>query len=95
MRAFAAEPDFTTASAGSLQVAAAAIDARNSTFEMSGLAGTVRIALASAPSGWWIKSAFIGPTNAADPVLLQYIGGKFVTIVPQQAAIAEAVWPMK
>ena len=31
----------------------------------------------------------------ADPVLLQYIGGKFVTIFPPQAAIAEAVWPMK
>jgi branched-chain amino acid transport system substrate-binding protein len=29
------------------------------------------------------------------PVLLQYIGGKFVTIFPQQAAIAGAVWPMK
>jgi len=69
VRAFTAEPDLATASAGSLQVAAAAIDARNSTFEMSGLAGTLRIALASAPSGWWIKSAFIGPTNAAeDPV---------------------------
>jgi branched-chain amino acid transport system substrate-binding protein len=25
-------------------------------------------------------------------VLLQYIGGKFVTISPPQAAVAEAVW---
>src|SRR6202049_1213088 len=33
--------------------------------------------------------------NDADPVLLQYIGGKFVTISPPQAAVAEAVWPMK
>ena len=36
-----------------------------------------------------------GQNNDADPVLLQYIGGKFVTIFPPQAAIAEAVWPMK
>jgi len=28
-------------------------------------------------------------------VILQYIGGKFVTISPPQAAIAEATWPMK
>jgi len=28
-------------------------------------------------------------------VLLQYISGKFVTVSPPQAAIAEAVWPMK
>src|SRR5258708_738044 len=36
-----------------------------------------------------------GQNNDADPVLLQYIGGKFVTIFPPQAAVAEAVWPMK
>jgi branched-chain amino acid transport system substrate-binding protein len=36
-----------------------------------------------------------GQNNDADPVLLQYVGGKFVTIFPQQAAIAEAIWPMK
>ena len=36
-----------------------------------------------------------GQNNDADPVLLQYVGGKFVTIFPPQAAIAEAVWPMK
>ena len=36
-----------------------------------------------------------GQNNDADPVLLQYIGGKFVTVFPPQAAIAEAVWPMK
>jgi branched-chain amino acid transport system substrate-binding protein len=28
-------------------------------------------------------------------VLLQYVGGKFITIFPQQAAIADAIWPMK
>jgi branched-chain amino acid transport system substrate-binding protein len=37
----------------------------------------------------------MGQNNDADPVLLQYIGGKFVTISPSQAAVAEAVWPMK
>ena len=36
-----------------------------------------------------------GQNNDADPVLLQYIGGKFVTVFPPQAAVAEAVWPMK
>src|SRR5580698_6787277 len=42
-----------------------------------------------------IKFDETGQNNDADPVLLQYVGGKFVTIYPQQAAIAEAVWPMK
>ena len=35
-----------------------------------------------------------GQNLDADPVLLQWIGGKFVTIFPQSAAIAEAKWPM-
>ena len=42
-----------------------------------------------------VKFDEMGQNNDADPVLLQYIGGKFVTIFPPQAAIAEAVWPMK
>jgi branched-chain amino acid transport system substrate-binding protein len=42
-----------------------------------------------------IKFDEMGQNNDADPVLLQYVGGKFVTIAPTQAAIAEAVWPMK
>jgi branched-chain amino acid transport system substrate-binding protein len=42
-----------------------------------------------------VKFDEFGQNNDADPVLLQYIGGKFVTIFPPQAAIAEAVWPMK
>src|SRR6266403_2298533 len=42
-----------------------------------------------------IKFDEMGQNNDADPVLLQYIGGKFVTISPPQAAVAEAVWPMK
>jgi branched-chain amino acid transport system substrate-binding protein len=41
-----------------------------------------------------IKFDEMGQNNDADPVLLQYIGGKFVTIFPQQAAIAEPIWPM-
>ncbi|WP_439393580.1 ABC transporter substrate-binding protein [Bradyrhizobium sp. PMVTL-01] len=36
-----------------------------------------------------------GQNNDADPVLLQYVGGKFVTIFPAQAAVADAIWPMK
>ena len=42
-----------------------------------------------------IKFDEMGQNNDADPVLLQYVGGKFVTISPPQAAVAEAVWPMK
>ena len=36
-----------------------------------------------------------GQNNDADPVLLQYVGGKFVTIFPSQAAVAKPIWPMK
>ncbi len=42
-----------------------------------------------------IKFDEMGQNNDADPVLLQYVGGKFVTISPPQAAVAEAIWPMK
>jgi branched-chain amino acid transport system substrate-binding protein len=41
-----------------------------------------------------IKFDEAGQNNDADPVLLQYVGGKFVTIFPPQVAIAEAIWPM-
>src|SRR6201994_1821676 len=42
-----------------------------------------------------VKFDDMGQNNDADPVLLQYIGGKFVTIFPSQVAVAEALWPMK
>src|SRR5438132_560728 len=42
-----------------------------------------------------IKFDDMGQNNDADPVLLQYVGGKFVTISPPQAAVGEATWPMK
>jgi branched-chain amino acid transport system substrate-binding protein len=42
-----------------------------------------------------VKFDEMGQNNDADPVLLQYAGGKFVTISPEQAAVAEAIWPMK
>jgi branched-chain amino acid transport system substrate-binding protein len=42
-----------------------------------------------------VKFDEMGQNNDADPVLLQYVGGKFVTIFPAQAAVAEAIWPMK
>ncbi len=42
-----------------------------------------------------VKFDEMGQNNDADPVLLQYVGGKFVTIFPPQAAVAEATWPMK
>jgi len=35
-----------------------------------------------------------GQNNDCDPVLQQYIKGRFVTIFPPAGAIAEAVWPM-
>ena len=37
----------------------------------------------------------MGQNNGADPVLLQYVGGKFVTLYPLQAAVADAIWPRK
>ncbi|MCK1390209.1 ABC transporter substrate-binding protein [Bradyrhizobium sp. 1] len=42
-----------------------------------------------------VKFDDMGQNNDADPVLLQYVGGKFVTVFPSQAAVAEPVWPMK
>ena len=42
-----------------------------------------------------VKFDEMGQNNDADPVLLQYVGGKFVTIFPAQATVAEAIWPMK
>ena len=42
-----------------------------------------------------VKFDDMGQNNDADPVLLQYIGGNFVTIFPPQAAVADAAWPMK
>ena len=41
-----------------------------------------------------VKYDATGQNNDADPVLLQYVGGKFVTIAPEQVAVSEAVWPM-
>ncbi|HZR87571.1 MAG TPA: ABC transporter substrate-binding protein [Bradyrhizobium sp.] len=41
-----------------------------------------------------VKYDEMGQNNYADPVLLQYLGGKFVTIAPQEVAVSEAVWPM-
>jgi branched-chain amino acid transport system substrate-binding protein len=41
-----------------------------------------------------VKYDEMGQNNDADPVLLQYLGGKFVTIAPQEVAVSEAVWPM-
>ncbi|NGX99447.1 MAG: amino acid ABC transporter substrate-binding protein, partial [Candidatus Afipia apatlaquensis] len=41
-----------------------------------------------------IKFTAEGQNYDADPVLLQYLGGKFVTVFPEQAAIAEPKWPM-
>ncbi|WP_375461238.1 ABC transporter substrate-binding protein [uncultured Enterovirga sp.] len=35
-----------------------------------------------------------GQNNDADPVLLQYKDAKFLTVFPEQAAVAQAVWPM-
>ena len=35
-----------------------------------------------------------GQNPDADPVLIQYVGGKFVTIFPPSVAVAEPVWPM-
>jgi branched-chain amino acid transport system substrate-binding protein len=36
-----------------------------------------------------------GQNPDADPVLIQYIGGKFATIYPEAVAVADARWPMR
>jgi branched-chain amino acid transport system substrate-binding protein len=41
-----------------------------------------------------VKFDEMGQNNDADPVLLQYAGGKFVTIAPEQAAVSAPIWPM-
>ena len=41
-----------------------------------------------------VKFGEDGQNVDCDPVLLQYLGGKFVTVFPEQAAIAAAKWPM-
>lgn len=35
-----------------------------------------------------------GQNADADPVLIQYIGGRFVTVYPASVAVAEPLWPM-
>nr|WP_244424765.1 ABC transporter substrate-binding protein [Methylobacterium nodulans] len=45
----------------------------------------------------WKRVAF-GPDGQnpdADPVLLQWVGDKFVTVFPESVAVAPAQWPMK
>ena len=42
-----------------------------------------------------IKFDETGQNNDCDPVLLQYVGKKFVTIFPESGAIAKPLWPMK
>lgn len=41
-----------------------------------------------------VKYGADGQNADANPVLLQYVGGKFVTIFPSEVAIADAIWPM-
>lgn len=41
-----------------------------------------------------VKYGADGQNADASPVLLQYAGGKFVTIFPSEVAIADAIWPM-
>jgi len=63
---------------------------------------TIRVALAATDLPGertimpWKRVKFdeTGQNNDADPVLLQWLDGKFVTIFPEQAAVAEAIWPM-
>ena len=44
----------------------------------------------------WKRVTFdeTGQNNDADPVLLQYVKGEFVTIFPEHTALAEPIWPM-
>jgi len=44
----------------------------------------------------WKKVKFgpDGQNNDADPVLIQYVGGEFVTVSPPSVAVSEPIWPM-
>jgi len=44
----------------------------------------------------WSNCAFgpDGQNTGADPVLIQYLGGKWVTVFPEAVAVAGAKWPM-
>jgi branched-chain amino acid transport system substrate-binding protein len=41
-----------------------------------------------------VKYGADGQNPDADPVLIQYVGGKFVTVYPAAVAVAEPIWPM-
>jgi branched-chain amino acid transport system substrate-binding protein len=41
-----------------------------------------------------IKFSSEGQNEEADPVLLQYLGGQFVTVYPESVAVAAGKWPM-
>jgi branched-chain amino acid transport system substrate-binding protein len=41
-----------------------------------------------------VKFDETGQNDDSDPVLLQWIGSKFVTIFPDQAKVSDAIWPM-
>ena len=41
-----------------------------------------------------VKFGEDGQNTTADPVLIQYLGGKFVTVFPEALAISPAKWPM-
>ena len=71
LKALAADGDSAPNNATGPQVSIASIN-RDGAFELQGLAGPTRIALANAPPGWWIKSVDVGSINAArDPVTLK------------------------
>jgi protocatechuate 3,4-dioxygenase beta subunit len=63
--AVAADPDFTPSTAAAFLVATSGIDPTSAKFEMKGLGIPVRLVLSSAPRGWWLKAADVGPFNAA------------------------------
>jgi branched-chain amino acid transport system substrate-binding protein len=44
----------------------------------------------------WAKCAFgaDGQNTESDPVLIQYVGGKWTTVFPKAVAVADAKWPM-
>lgn len=57
-------PDRNLVSGATMIVGSAEPDSRW-TFRIAGLAGPVRLALARAPRGWWLKSARVGASDAA------------------------------
>jgi hypothetical protein len=72
IEAFTTDPLFNlTGRSTDVRLSTAVIDTQMWTFELPRLAGPIRLRLTAVPPGTWLKSAYVGTTNAAEsPVTL-------------------------